>query len=100
MYNVNYIFYSRRRQEEITAEREEIDRQKKLLLKKRPSNSESGRKRNSSATMHNGTDTTFLKPDAVPGFSLQEYYEADEILKVIYIHTYRAMLILTNVTVS
>lgn len=33
--------------------------------------------------MHNGTDTTFLKPDAVPGsFSLQEYYEADEILKV------------------
>lgn len=75
-----------RRQEEITAEREEIDRQKKLLLKKRPSNSESGRKRNNSnatSTLHNGTDSTFLKPDAVPGsFSLQEYYEADEILKV------------------
>lgn len=31
-----------RRQEEITTEREEIDRQKKLLLKKRPSNSETG----------------------------------------------------------
>ncbi|XP_067002842.1 serine/threonine-protein kinase tousled-like 2 isoform X2 [Anabrus simplex] len=77
-----------RRQEEITAEREEIDRQKKMLLKKRPSNSETGRKRNSSqhgqgsTVIHNGTDATFLKPDAVPGFSLQEYYEADEILKL------------------
>ncbi|KAF4520963.1 hypothetical protein B566_EDAN011599 [Ephemera danica] len=83
------------RQEEITAEREEIDRQKKLLLKKRPSNSETGRKRSGSqgssaaaaaaaaAAMHNGgTDTTFLKPDAVREFSWQEYYEADEILKL------------------
>lgn len=80
------MFILFRRQEEITAEREEIDRQKKLLLKKRPSNSESGRKRNNSSAssaLHNGTDSTFLKPDAVPGsFSLQEYYEADEILKV------------------
>ncbi|XP_017775534.1 PREDICTED: serine/threonine-protein kinase tousled-like 2 isoform X5 [Nicrophorus vespilloides] len=75
-----------RRQEEITAEREEIDRQKKLLTKKRPSNSEGGRKRNNSSassTLHNGTDNTFLKPDAVPGsFTIQEYYEADEILKL------------------
>jgi hypothetical protein len=86
-----------RRQEEITAEREEIDRQKKMLLKKRPSNSETARKRSStqqqqqqqqqqqgqaSAILHNGTDATFLKPDAIPGFSWQEYYEADEILKV------------------
>ena len=80
-----------RRQEEITAEREEIDRQKKLLLKRRPSNSETGRKRNSSnqgntaaAALHNGTDSsaTFLKPDAIREFSMQEYYEADEILKV------------------
>ncbi|CAG9819394.1 unnamed protein product [Phaedon cochleariae] len=73
-----------RRQEEITAEREEIDRQKKLLLKKRPSNNESGRKRNNSSNaMHNGTDSGFLKPDAVPGsLTLQEYYEADEILKL------------------
>jgi tousled-like kinase len=72
-----------RRQEEITAEREEIDRQKKLLLKKRPSNNESGRKRNNSNAMHNGTDSGFLKPDAVPGsLTLQEYYEADEILKL------------------
>ncbi|XP_059478128.1 serine/threonine-protein kinase tousled-like 2 isoform X5 [Neocloeon triangulifer] len=78
-----------RRQEEITAEREEIDRQKKLLLKKRPSNSETGRKRSGSqsaaaaASMHNGgTDSAFLKPDAVREFSWQEYYEADEILKL------------------
>ncbi|KAG8281442.1 Serine/threonine-protein kinase tousled-like 2 [Homalodisca vitripennis] len=92
-----------RRQEEITAEREEIDRQKKLLMKKRPSNSETGRKRAGSQSggggvvgaagggagaagptvLHNGTDTaTFLKPDALPGFSQQEYYEADEILKL------------------
>ncbi|XP_018564589.1 serine/threonine-protein kinase tousled-like 2 isoform X7 [Anoplophora glabripennis] len=72
-----------RRQEEITAEREEIDRQKKLLLKKRPSNNESGRKRNNSSALHNGTDSGFLKPDAVPGsLTLQEYYEADEILKL------------------
>lgn len=103
-----------RRQEEITAEREEIDRQKKQLLKRRPTNSETGRKRagsqsgsasnpgcvggsvsqqgnsnmaggppGSSTALHNGTDAaTFLKPDTLPGFSQQEYYEADEILKV------------------
>lgn len=91
-----------RRQEEITAEREEIDRQKKLLMKKRPTNSETGRKRAGSqsgtagvgaavgqatgtgaAVLHNGTDAaTFLKPEALPTFSQQEYYEADEILKV------------------
>lgn len=36
-----------------------------------------------STTLHNGTDSaTFLKPDAIPGFSWQEYYEADEILKL------------------
>lgn len=36
-----------------------------------------------STTLHNGTDTaTFLKPEALPGFSWQEYYEADEILKL------------------
>lgn len=72
-------------------------------MKKRPSNSETGRKRAGSQSgggvgpvvqtgpsstvgptvLHNGTDTaTFLKPDALPGFSQQEYYEADEILKV------------------
>lgn len=73
-----------RRQEEIATEREEIDRQKKLLLKKRPSNSETGRKRSQpQSSLHNGTEATFLKPDAVPGYTWQEYYEADEILKVL-----------------
>ncbi|KAM3962983.1 LOW QUALITY PROTEIN: tousled-like kinase [Aphomia sociella] len=84
-----------RRQEEITAEKEEIDRQKKLLFKKRPSNSEGGGgrgKRTSSASapttpqpppLHNGTDApTFLKPDPLPSMTWQEYYEADEILKL------------------
>ncbi|KAK0160747.1 hypothetical protein PV328_008120 [Microctonus aethiopoides] len=73
-----------RRQEEITTEREEIDKQKKLLLKKRPSNSETGRKRSQpQPSLHNGTEATFLKPDAVPGsYTWQEYYEADEILKL------------------
>lgn len=85
------LFISRR-QEEITAEREEIDRQKKLLLKRRPT-SEGGRKRNSSASsLHNGTDSTFLKPDSVPGsFSIQEYYEADEILKVFFYILYTSV---------
>lgn len=86
-----------RRQEEITSEREEIDRQKKSLVKKRPTNTESGRKRNSSTTsatptastssanIHNGGDATFLKPEPVANsstFTLQEYYECDEILKL------------------
>lgn len=87
--------YLNRRQEEITAEKEEIDRQKKLLLKKRPSNNEGGggrgkRTANAAAPttpqpqpLHNGTDPpTFLKPDPLPSMTWQEYYEADEILKV------------------
>lgn len=89
-----------RRQEEIALEREEIDRQKKSLVKKRPTNTEGGRKRNTSSTsstpaatisstssnIHNGGDVTFLKPDPVgpssSTFTIQEYYECDEILKL------------------
>lgn len=49
--------------------------------------------------LHNGTvapssalDTaTFLKPEAVPGLSWQEYYEADEILKVNFIFAYNQL---------
>lgn len=95
-----------RRQEEITAEKEEIDRQKKLLFKKRPSNNEGGGgrgKRANSASvaapaapatpttpgaqpLHNGTEPpTFLKPDPLPSMTWQEYYEADEILKVSFV---------------
>lgn len=75
-----------RRQEEISTEKEEIDKQKKLLAKKRPS--ETGRKRSGvgaaagqTTGLHNGTDT-FVKPEPVATMSAQEYYEADEILKV------------------
>jgi tousled-like kinase len=89
-----------RRQEEIALEREEIDRQKKSLVKKRPTNTEGGRKRNTSSTsstptaaisstssnIHNGGDVTFLKPEPVgpssSTFTIQEYYECDEILKL------------------
>lgn len=87
-----------RRQEEISAEREEIDRQKKILMKKRPTNVDSGRKRNSSTPLAvatsststssavvNGGDAAFLKPEPVSSsstFTLQEYYECDEILKL------------------
>lgn len=90
-----------RRQEEIALEREEIDRQKKSLVKKRPTNTEGGRKRNASSTssstpvstisstssnIHNGGDATFLKPEPVgpssSTFTIQEYYECDEILKL------------------
>lgn len=90
-----------RRQEEIALEREEIDRQKKSLVKKRPTNTEGGgRKRNTSSTssapvstissatsnIHNGGDATFLKPEPVgpssSTFTIQEYYECDEILKL------------------
>lgn len=95
-----------RRQEEIATEREEIDRQKKILTKKRPPNPDTGRKRNNSTTnqqqqqqqqtinagtqtstaasanLHNG-DAAFLKPDPVAGsYTMQEYYECDEILKL------------------
>lgn len=88
-----------RRQEELAAEREEIDRQKKLLAKKRPTN-ESSRKRAASSgaasnvpnssgagSLHNGTseasnsNSATVKPQE-NAFTLQEYYEADEILKL------------------
>lgn len=80
-----------RRQEEIATEREEIDKQKKILMKKRPSNSDSRKRSNSStstssslaASLHNGDSGGFLKPDAVAGgYTQQEYYECDEILKL------------------
>ncbi len=95
-----------RRQEELAAEREEIDRQKKLLAKKRPTN-ESGRKRASSSgaacnvpnssgpgggVLHNGTSGDGSGGTGTGGggavnkqenaLTLQEYYEQDEILKL------------------
>jgi tousled-like kinase len=40
---------------------------------------------NQQTALHNGTETsTFLKPDPLPTLTWQEYYEADEILKVLF----------------
>lgn len=92
-----------RQQEELAAEREEIDKQKKLLAKKRPT-SESGRKRASSSgaasnvpnssgsgILHNGTtsdgsssgnNSAGTSNKQENALTLQEYYEQDEILKL------------------
>lgn len=63
-------------------------------MKKRPTNTESRKRNNSSTTatpstsvsnLHNGSDVTFLKPEPVANsstFTIQEYYECDEILKL------------------
>ena len=91
-----------KRQEELGTLREEIDRQRKLLGKRKPtaetpsgttrkrvaagtgsnSGSNSGQSSNStnSSTVLNGTET--LKGDLNREFNIQEYYEAEEILKV------------------
>lgn len=77
-----------RRQEEISNEKDEIDRQRKLLGKKRPQMVDgqggSARKgRGSSA--HNGSSSDgFIKPGETKERELtwQEYYESDEIFKV------------------
>jgi len=97
-----------KKQEQIAAEREEIERQRKLLAKKKPNNIQIKKSDRStlnqssngsslptpvSATsISNGSSTTFTdfaKPDPVPSsfssqkeISLYEYYEMDEILKL------------------
>ena len=87
-----------KRQEELGTLREEIDRQRKLLCKRKPtgetptgttrkrtaagSGSSNSGSSNSSSTNNllNGTET--LKGDLNRDFNIQEYYEAEEILKV------------------
>lgn len=96
-----------KKQEEIGSEREEIDRKRKLLLKKKPATIDKegggGRKRaaaqaqNMNASiqtsnapeqhinMNNGQnneETTFIKPPPRDILTMQEYYEAEEILKL------------------
>lgn len=69
-----------RRQEEISNEKEDIDRQRKLLGKRRPTMTEGqGRK---GRGVVNGTSDGFAKPEAVREMTWQEYYETDEIYKV------------------
>lgn len=85
-----------KRQEELATLREDIDRQRKLLCKRKPSNegtsTGSSRKRptasnsqsqtasNSNSSVLNGTEN--LKQDLNRELTLQEYYEAEEILKL------------------
>ena len=85
-----------KRQEELGTLREEIDRQRKLLCKRKPTSDTStgsSRKRttgsnsnnqsansSSSNTLLNGTEN--LKGDLNRELNIQEYYEAEEILKV------------------
>ncbi|CAG7734829.1 unnamed protein product [Allacma fusca] len=79
-----------RRQEEISTEKEEIDRQRKLLGKRRPPANDSqgsSRKRgganSGTTTLHNGTSSDgFVKPESVRELTWQEYYESDEIFKL------------------
>lgn len=96
-----------KKQEEIGSEREEIDRKRKLLLKKKPATIDKegggGRKRaaaqsqnlNTSIQMsstpeqhinmnngQNNEETTFIKPPPRDILTMQEYYEAEEILKL------------------
>jgi len=91
-----------KKQEEISAEREEIDKKRKLLAKKKPQDKEDGRKKNSSLAansananhqsldqqqmgLHNGAnseETTFIKPPPRDALTMQEYYEAEEILRL------------------
>lgn len=74
-----------RRMEELSASREELDRQRKLLSKRKPSASESTRKRQSAAAaaaqaQQNGGD--FLRPEDPGKLSWHEFYEAEEIIKL------------------
>lgn len=81
-----------RKQEQITSEREEIERQRKLLCKKKPT---TGQPKGKGAAANNGASTAsaslangeFVKPESPKDLSLlrltwYEYYEQEEILKL------------------
>lgn len=76
-----------RKQEQITSEREEIERQRKLLCKKKPNTGQPKGKaaaNNGAAALANGE---FVKPESPKDLSLlrlswYEYYEQEEILKL------------------
>uniref|UniRef100_T1JAB8 Protein kinase domain-containing protein n=1 Tax=Strigamia maritima TaxID=126957 RepID=T1JAB8_STRMM len=72
-----------KKQEELTAGREEIDRQRKLLGKRKPPNPSLHKKGNGSSGVNLPNGTEFAKPaDASRDLNWQEYYEMDEILKL------------------
>ena len=77
------MFLHYRRQEELQANREEIDRQRKLLMKRKPveggSNSRKrGANSNQGGNLPNGLGGDHDHRD----LTIQEYYESEEILKV------------------
>ncbi|XP_045612072.1 serine/threonine-protein kinase tousled-like 2 isoform X6 [Procambarus clarkii] len=75
-----------KRQEELQANREEIDRQRKLLMKRKPS--ESGSNSRKRATNSNQGQVGGNLPNGLGGdhdhrdLTIQEYYESEEILKL------------------
>merc|ERR1719334_2396615 len=86
-----------KKQEEIGQEREEIDKKKKMLTQKKPkdketkrsiqttNNSGSGGFDQHSVGLQNGQnseETTFIKPPPRDALTMQEYYEAEEILRL------------------
>lgn len=76
-----------RRQEEISTEKDDIDRQRKLLGKRRPQIVDGqgpGRKGRGNTSAHNGSSDGFVKPGETKERELtwQEFYESDEIFKV------------------
>ena len=64
----------------LSASREELDRQKKILAKRKPTSAENARKRGGGGAQLNGGE--FVRPEDPGRLSGQEYYEADEIIKV------------------
>ncbi|XP_076328181.1 serine/threonine-protein kinase tousled-like 1 [Tachypleus tridentatus] len=70
-----------KKQEHITTEREEMERQRKLLCKKKPSTAQQkGKGTNGSSTSLTNGD--FLKPEPPKELSWYNYYEQEEILKL------------------
>jgi len=86
-----------KKQEEIGQEREEIDKKRKQLSKKKPVDKETKRAAQASNNStgggfdqhqvglqngQNSEETTFIKPPARDALTMQEYYEAEEILRL------------------
>ena len=86
-----------KRQEEITQEREEIDKRRKTLQRKKPVDKETKRSAQANAANNSGKfneshnmlqngggndETTFIRPPARDALTMQEYYESEEILKL------------------
>lgn len=69
-----------KKQEQIAAAREEIERQRKMLTKKRPSLAPG--KSKSTSNGGESSNGEFVKPESPKEMNWYEYYEQDEILKL------------------